>query len=233
MLVGSAGSGKSTLAARFPAPFFLSLDKNLRGPAAVMSSEGKTDCMYEDNFDTDDKGQPIPDGLRYNRFAEVLRAAILMPEVKTIVIDNTTVLSDFIINDILRQQNRKAMEIRDWGVYAAAWSSLIAKLRQCGKNIIIIVHEHIEKDELDGTLKYMLAVPGKSANLLPTHVTDVWRCEIEEKLVNNTRVQVRQVRVVQNQRHAHLKSSTPSLPAVFPATTEMIDKILSSLPPKQ
>lgn len=229
MVVGNAGSGKSTLAARFPAPFFLSLDKNLRGPAAVMAKEGKTDCMYEDNFDTDDKGAPIPEGLRYNRFVAVLTAALQMPEVKTVVIDNTTILSDFIIADILRQQNRKAMEIKDWGVYLAAWKRIVAQLRQCGKYVIIISHETVEKDELDGMLRYFLAIPGQSAHIIPTLVTDVWRCEVEEKLVGTERKQIRNVRVVQNVRHAHLKTSDPSLPAVFPATTEQVRAVLNKM----
>lgn len=229
MLVGAAGSGKSTLAARFPKPFFLSLDKNLRGPAAVMAGEGKTDAMYEDNFDTDPTGKPIPDNLRYNRFAEVLSAVIQMPEAETIVIDNTTILSDYIIADILRQQNAKAMEIRHWGLYGSAWKQIIAKLRQCPKRVIIIAHERLEKDEIDGQLRFQIGLPGQTADSLPTLVTDVWRCEVEEKLVGNERKFIRQVRVIQSQRHMHLKSSSPGLPAVFPASTEMVNKILTQL----
>jgi hypothetical protein len=231
MLVGSAGSGKSTLAARFPAPFFLSLDKNLRGPAAVMVSENKTDITYEDNFDKDDEGKAIPPGLQFKRFADVLAKACQDPYVKTIVLDNTTLLSDLIMNDILLQQGRKTPEIRDWGLYGAAWKQLLAKLRLCGKNVIVISHERLEKDELDGTLKYFLAVPGQTADLLPTLVTDVWRCEVEEQLVGRERKHVRQVRTIQSQRHAHLKASTPSMPTVFPATTENVNKVLATLTP--
>ncbi len=229
MLVGNAGSGKSTLAARFPSPCFLSLDKNLRGPAAVMLSEGKTDISYEDAFDVDDQGKPVPEAMRYQRFCSILTKVLADPSVKTVVIDNTTILSDYIIAEVLRQNGRKAMEMRDWGAYLGAWKFIVAQLRQCGKNVIIITHERVEKDDMDGQLKYFLAIPGQSADILPTLVTDVWRCEVEEKLVGTTRKHIRNVRVVQSARHAHLKSSTPSLPAVFEATTPQITAIMNQL----
>jgi hypothetical protein len=229
MLVGNAGSGKSSLAALFPKPFFLSLDKNLRGVAALMQQVGKSDISYEDNFDTKEDNSPILAGFRYNRFAEVLSAAATLPDIETLVIDNTTILSDYIIDDILRQQGRKAMEIRDWGLYAGCWKQLVAKLRACRKNVIIITHERVEKDELDGQLKYFLAIPGQSADILPTLVTDVWRCEIEEKIIAQQKVHVRQVRAIQSQRFAHLKSSTPSMPNVFPATQDEVNKVLKTI----
>lgn len=229
MLVGNAGSGKSTFAARFPKPFFLSLDRNLRGPAAVMAGEGKTDIGYFDDFDHDDNGKDLDIGLRFNRFALALSAVAADPQWETIVIDNTTLLSDYIMADILRQQSRKLPIIQDWGTFGGAWKLLAAKLRATNKNVILIAHERLEKDDLDGSLRYFLAIPGQTSDILPTLVTDVWRCEVEEKLVGTSRVHVRQVRVIQNQRHAHLKSSTPSLPAVFPATTEELNKILSTL----
>jgi hypothetical protein len=229
MLVGNAGAGKSTLAGRFPAPFFLSLDKNLRGPATVLEADGKGDIFYEDNFDKDDNGKEILEGNRYTRFAQVLTEACLMEDVKTIVIDNTTILSDFIIAHILQQQNRKAMEIKDWGTYGSCWKQLVAKLRNCGKIVVIITHERFEKDDTDGQMKFLLAVPGQTADILPTLVTDVWRCEVEEKLVGQTRQHIRQVRVVQSQKFPHLKTSTPSLPTTFPATQEMVNKVLADI----
>lgn len=229
MLIGNAGSGKSSLAARFPRPFFLSLDKNLRGPAAVMHKEGKRDILFEDTFDKNDAGVEIPPGFRFNRFAEVLTSAIQNPDVETIVVDNTTLLSDLIIDDLLRQTQKKAMEIQTWGLYLGAWKLLVAKLRQCGKNVIIITHERVEKDEIEGTLRYYLAVPGQTADILPTLVTDVWRCEVEEKLVGNVRVHVRNVRVVQNSRFPHLKTSNPDLPSIFEGTTDAITKIMAGV----
>lgn len=229
MIIGNAGSGKSTLSARFPKPFFLSLDKNLRGPAAVMHKENKRDILFEDTFDKDDAGLEVPPGMRFNRFAAVLTAAIKNDNVETIVVDNVTLLSDLIIDDLLRQTQKKAMEIQTWGLYLGAWKLLVAKLRQCGKNVIIIAHERVEKDEIDGTLRYYLAVPGQTADILPTLVTDVWRCEVEEKLVGNQRVHIRNVRVVQSNRFPHLKTSNPDLPAVFEATTDAVTKIMAGV----
>lgn len=229
MLLGGAGSGKSTFASRFPKPFFLSLDKNLRGPAAVMATEGKTDIGYFDEFDVDDNGKELDIGLRFNRVALVLSAICADPAWETVVIDNATILSDYIMADILRQQNRKTPIIQDWGTFGGAWKMFLAKLRSANKKVILIVHERLEKDDLDGSLRYFLAIPGQTGDILPTLVTDVWRCEVEEKLVGTTRQHVRQIRVVQSQRHAHLKTSSPDLPTVFPATTEMVNKILTGI----
>lgn len=229
MIVGDAGSGKSTLAARFPRPFFLSLDKNLRGPAEVMRLEGKTDIGYFDDFDKDDAGKELDMGLRYNRFAAVLGVVCASPDWDTIVIDNTTMLCDLIMADILRQNARKAPVIQDWGTFGGYWKQIIAKLRATFKMVIFIAHTSVEKDEIDGSLRYGLAIPGKTADVLPTLVTDVWRCEIEEKLVGVKREQIRNVRVVQTQKYAHLKTSSPGLPAVFQANQQEIDKILKAI----
>lgn len=230
LLVGRPGSGKSTLAGRFPSPYFFSLDRNLRGPSSILLAEGK-DFSYDDDFDLDDKGLPITDvgmGFVWNKIATRYSEVVNDPAIKTLVFDNTTVISDLIIADILRQQGRKAMEIRDWGDYLKCWKQFFLKIRRCGKFVVVISHERVEKDEMDGTLKYFLAVHGQAADIIPSLVTDVWRCEVGEELVGQTKQVKYKVRIISNTRHEMLKSSLP-LKNMFEATTSNVNEALAAL----
>lgn len=230
LIVGRPGSGKSTLAARFPKPHFISLDRNLRGPAAQLSREGITDITYDDDIDRDDTGQELVQSAQYLKFTKRLVEA-LQSDRQTIIVDNATQLTDMMCAEILRLSPTKSgkMEIPSWGQLVQFWKTLALKLRQAPKRVIILCHEKVEKDEVDGTLRYFLAIPGQSSDLLPGYFTDVWRTEVKEEATQAGIVTKRMVRVVSNHRHEHLKTSMPTLPTSFEASQKELDKILAML----
>lgn len=230
LIVGRPGSGKSTLAGRFPKPHFISLDKNLRGPAAQLAREGITDITYDDDIDKDDSGNDLPQPAQFQKFNQRL-VEFIKSDRQTGVIDNATQLTDLMCAEILRLSPTKTgkMEIPSWGQLVQFWKTLALKLRQAPKRVIILCHEKVEKDEIDGTLRYFLAIPGQSSDLLPGYFTDVWRTEVKEEATQAGMVTKRMVRVVSNHRHEHLKTSMPTLPTTFEASQVQLDKILAML----
>jgi len=230
LIVGRSGSGKSTLAGRFPRPHFLSLDHNLRGPCAQLAREGITDVTYDDDIDRGEDGKELTPAVQFTRFNERLMAA-LASDRETIVIDNATQLTDLMCAEILRLSPTKSgrMEIPSWGQLGQFWKQVALKLRQAPKRVIILCHEKVEKDDLDGSLKNFLAIPGQTGDLLPGYMTDCWRTEVHEQTTTQGVVTRRMVRVVSNQRLEHLKTSIPTLPAVFEASQTEISKILAQL----
>jgi hypothetical protein len=228
LIVGRSGSGKSTLAGRFPKPHFISLDHNLKGPAAQLAREGITDITYEDDIDRGPNGEELLPAVQFAKFKDRLSAAQASDR-ETIIIDNATPLNDLFCAEIMRMASVSQMDIKCWGRLVQEWKTFALKLRQVPKRVIILAHERVEKDEIDQSLKYFLAIPGQTSDLLPGYFTDVWRTEVVEELVNNAVVAKRKVRVVSNRRMEHLKSSDPTLPPVFEASQTEIAKILSRL----
>jgi hypothetical protein len=50
------------------------------------------------------------------------------PTVQTVVIDSATKLSDYMIEEVLRQQGKKEMSISMWVFYLALWKHFISQL---------------------------------------------------------------------------------------------------------
>lgn len=229
LLIGPSGGGKTTFALRFPRPYVISFDRNLRGPCAQLAYEGITNVAYDDMVAWDEAGKPRPMQVQYAYFNQSFNVGYTSPDIDTIVVDNATHLCDVILAECLAQNMTKTKkpEIQTWGQFLYAWKELLLKTRGCAKRVIFIAHEKVEKDEMTGMLKYFLAIPGQTAQILPTLFTDVWRCELAEEYINGKLTHKRMIRVVQGPLHEYLKTSVPSLPAMFPATQEELTKILS------
>lgn len=214
LLVGPPGSGKTSLACRFPSPYIIDADNNLKGPAALMSKLGKNDVKY-DTVNIDDNGKEVPPAARWGRLTALAKAASLDPTISTIVFDSCTTISDYIIDEILRQKGAKQMAIQDWGTYLAFWKEIVVRMRSTQKNVILTAHERVEKDEIDGSLRYFIALPGQISNVLPALFTDVWRTDVEERIQGSSMIHVRRVQVMPNYRHAFLKTSNAEQPTAY------------------
>ena len=46
------------------------------------------------------------------------------------------------------------------------------------KHVVLIAHERVEKDEMDQSLKYFVAIPGQFQHIIGSMFTDIWRCEV-------------------------------------------------------
>jgi hypothetical protein len=181
LLQGPPGSGKTSHACQFPGVYVADLDMNLAGPLRFLKEHNKTLPVGYDIIDRDESGKEIAPNMRYTRLAKCLQDAVANPDVKTIVVDSATKLSDYMIAEVLRQQNAQQMTIQHWGFYLALWKQFISQLSVQKKHFILVAHERVEKDEVDQSLKYFVMIPGQMGNIIGSLFTDVWRAEVNEK----------------------------------------------------
>lgn len=180
VLQGSAGSGKTTLACQFPKPYIIDIDVNLGGTLRFLREHNLPLPVGYDVLDKDDKGQAIPLPQRYSRLNQCLIEAQQNPLIETIVIDSGTTLSDVMIAEVLRQQNKSEMSKREWGFFAILGRHFMSVLASMRKHIVLIVHEKIEKTP-DGAIAYPIKIawPGQVGQNIGAFFTNVWRCEVQ------------------------------------------------------
>lgn len=178
LLQGPPGAGKTTLACQMPKAYIADCDLNLGGALRYMNEAKLTLPVGYDTIDRKDDGSDVEPNLRFERLCLCLQSAAADPNVETLVLDSATKISDYIIAHTLRMQNKKAMEMTSWGFYLGYWKELINKLSSVRKNLVLIAHEKVEKDEIDQSLKYFLLIPGQFGSMAGSLFTDVWRCEV-------------------------------------------------------
>jgi len=212
LLQGPPGSGKTTLACHMPGAYILDLDVNLGGPLRHIEKNGGIKPVGYDTVDIDDKGVVIEMKDRYQRMSTLLNNALHETSVQTIVVDSTTRLSDYIQGEVLRQNGKSDMTLQLWGHYLMQWKHFISQLITVRKHIVVIAHERVEKDEVDQSLKYFIAISGQFQHIIGSMFTDVWRCEVAVAGTNPPKYTF-QVRTMPDFRY-QLKNSL-DLPPIF------------------
>lgn len=180
LLQGPPGTGKTTTACRFPNAWVMDCDLNLGGPLRWLKEKNMTLPLGYDTIDRKDDGTEVAPNMRYARLAECLSKAAANPEVETLIVDSATKLDQFIKDHILRTNPTKTgqMEMVSWGFYLAFWKDLVAKITAQRKHFVLICHEKVDKDEVDGSIKYFLNIPGQFGGIAGALFTDVWRAEV-------------------------------------------------------
>lgn len=228
--VGPGGTGKSTFFGRFRRPFFVNADINMEGPKLQYAREGRTPDITFDYIHVDDNNKPVEFKQRYNRFAEVVERACKDPNTDTIIIDSITKMNLIFQAEVIRQANKKEgtpLAIQDWGVYLYLWNKVVDIVRSYNKTSVWIGHVWEDKNEIDQTMRLMLAMPGQTGTLLPISMTDMWRFSLDPSTgtdANGVPKKDYNIRTVQDERFINIKTSL-DLPAKFPATQEWADKI--------
>lgn len=214
LLIGPMGSGKTTLAARlFPKTYVCVTDQNLQSALTYLRKIKEDGNII--GFDTPaigPDGKPLLANAIYDAMWKALTDASIDPTVETMVNDSLTFIEQIIkakICGALKEENIKIEGYGQWTNVVMCWRALISGLRKSGKRQIFICHDQMEKDE-QGICRFGPALDGRIANLLGCLVSDVWRCEVEEKLGKHTWM----VRTLGNTSHA-LKN-TFGLPAYLP-----------------
>ena len=156
-----------------PMAYISDCDNNLSG--AVNFLKDSVPFLYD-----------IPDlGATYDRRFEALSKHIAEasadPKINTIIVDSLTKVSDYVMDEILRQQNRKQMQLQDWGTFLTVMKRSITLLRSTQKLFIATAHVRPEKDEVAGFLKFFPALPGQIQNVVGALFSDVWLCDVEER----------------------------------------------------
>ena len=230
VLQGSPGSGKTTLAAQFPGAYFLDIDHNLGGALRFLKEKKLALPVGYDFVDTDTAGKLIPVRDRYQRMNMLLQEAQLNPAIQTIVIDSATNLADILIEETLRLQGKtKISDYKDgrqfWGFFAQYSKQLMSIFTQMRKNLVLIAHEKLEKNE-DGAVVYPVKVnwPGQVGAVIGAWFTDVWRCEVKTQPNGLKTDYIWQIRTMPDFKY-ELKNSL-LLPPTFTFDWKLIDEKL-------
>lgn len=231
LLVGDQKTGKTNVAGAFPNPYFLDFDRNLDSMARVM---GNKKWFYDCPI-VDDKGSRVEDHLVYPRAMDMVKQAVLSPDVSTIVIDSASTLSLFAVSHILAEVTRmegkkvEQMRIQDYGRILNLFQRLITFLRGSGKLVVVTSHQTFDKDEMTGALNYTLALPGQMKFNFGAFFTDVWGTTGEPAAGGKYKYKIR---TRPTGRHVALGTSVRSLDSEIDITDKTPSEIWSILSPK-
>lgn len=226
LLIGPPLSGKTNVAMCFDSPYFLDCDMKLGN--AVSRSKNKP--FFYDTIDVDtETNASVPDEKRWERLTTLCKTNCLKPEVKTIVIDSLTKVSQYLIDHILATSGSKLSvggvkvpEQQHWQPYKLLLTRFISALRGTGKLVIFVCHEIVDKDEITGQLVYRPLLSGQLRDSIGAYFTDVWRCETEQ-IGTTTRYYVRTTPTARMALGTSL-----NLPSTFNFTWEEFQKAVNN-----
>jgi hypothetical protein len=217
LLQGESGSGKTTKALQFPGVWVIDCDQNLGGPLRYLRENNLPLPIGYDKVDLLDDGTVVPENERWARIATLLSkiGTRVGPELKTLVFDSMSKLSDYNKAHVLRTNPTKTggMEQTSWGFYYYNWVRLVGVVATAKVHCVFTAHDKVDKDELDGSTRIFLNVQGQFQAVAGSLFTDVWHAEV--KNVGGLSPDYKwTVRTIQDYRHAGLKNSL-GLPPVF------------------
>jgi hypothetical protein len=185
LLIGPPGGGKTTLALQFPGVWLADCDLNVSGPERYLRQVRKLDFSY--SFDTitmEDDKKPVPVEACYDRLLSKLLEIKNEPTIQTVVIDGLTMINEFVIRKILKEQGKIEMELRHWQPFKTLLLNLlVGRLRHIGKDTIVTCHETImlksdpKSPMIETVLGYRPAVQSGLTDYFGGFFTDMWRME--------------------------------------------------------
>ena len=214
VLWGPPKVGKTVLASQFPSPFFIDLDdglKSVKSLRALWGLEFDFDVIQIDEGPTEDEDFISICGKAFAKQSAWLKVKKLvgelarrMPTDSTLILDNTSRASEFLLDFIRAKTGREQLQIQDWGVFLNEMLSMILSLKSKGAkcNVVLIGHEYTTKDEVTGEFVRQLLVPGQSKDRIPSMVNEFLRLETRVSGTRNKPKVVRFLRSVPDSRTA-------------------------------
>mgnify|MGYP001570867280 FL=1 len=231
LVVGDPGSGKSRLCMSVPDPGILDCDGNL---ASAVRVAGNKKFFFSQPYINDD-GKEVPELDRWNRAVAETKALLANPEVQTFDLDGLSNLCRWGLvhaeNELVKAGiNIKKEYLAKYNAFIPLLSNYITMLRIPGKLVFVTVHQTMEKDDLTGTIRYELDIPGRLKNTLGGQFTDVWGMSSlsdPSSVVGAKYI----VRTKPSGYHVNLKTSLDLAPSID-ITGKRPDEIWSLLAPK-
>jgi len=225
LLLGPPGSGKTTLAMQFPNVLFMDCDRNLDGPEKFLRKSNPGLSYAYENINCDDKDVELPPYEKFDRLQMKLKEARTLP-FDTIVIDTMTMVNEFIIQKVLKEQGQNMMRPMDYQpMKSYYWRLLVGGIRGSGKTTIVTCHEIImtepDKQQVmkEVVVGYKPSVTGGIADYFGGFFTDIWRCETQPIAGGNKFI----IRTNKSIKSPDLKSSC-GLPAEMDSNYKLIEK---------
>ena len=165
LVTGLTKHGKTTFASTWPKPVYIDID---RGMAAL---RGK-DIDYEDFADID------PPKV-YDAVLKFLDSVKVDPKYETIVLDTFNRL-EYYLNLTIKPSGTK-FEFGEWFIKAQKNNELLLKLMNINlvydKNVLVLVHATIDKDENTGRMALMPALQGSVQKSIGGYFDEIYHIE--------------------------------------------------------
>lgn len=182
LLQGPPKSGKTTLACQFPDVGVLDCDNNMAGAIRWLKENlpDQLNHIWIETVNIDEKGQEVPEHLRYERMVRLTAEFTKNPQIKTLLFDGLSSISTYLMDHIVANKptsQEKKMTISDWIPFREMLSKLIIKTRATRRLVIMTAHDEVNKNDLDGSITITPNVPSKLAGTIGGFFSDVWHCE--------------------------------------------------------
>jgi hypothetical protein len=208
-LIGAPGSGKTALAATFPDPAFADLDyglKTVRAPWFRKKYPGVdlSRIRYETFSDERNSYGVFKTARAYWDMVDWLNKQVSDPEVKTLVIDSATTLSNLAMHvglelnkasgrskTLTSQTTMKAIlpTMADFGSEMNLVEQLFDQLTALDKNIVVIFHERVESSDSGATLRLDPQITGSKLRAkFGRWFDEVWYLDVKGMGEKRTRV---------------------------------------------
>ncbi len=200
LFVGASGTGKTRAATTWPRrTLFIDCDDGLLSVVDDIEGISRVRVPIEVKMKTttiagQQQGYPIvvdvvnalhdPKSDLYGKFA-------------TVVLDSMTSFGRAVLRYVLKLAGRTEPQIQDWGAQINLMEEVVLALRELrsmGTHIIVIAHDHADKDETDGRIMLRPNVTGKLASSLPMWFDEVWHFETKRDLKSKETLYFAQIR---------------------------------------
>jgi len=200
LLWGPAFSGKTVLASQFPNPFFIDLDGQIGAVRALANKHEQNfdfPLVYIDEEHTDDEdfisycGKNFAGQNAWTKTKKMVETlSRKLPKDSTLVLDNLSRASEYLLTEVKRRANRSQLQIQDWGIFVEEIKILMdyihSRSSQC--NVIMVGHEQTTKEELTGKMLKSLLMPTSAGNRIPSKASDFLYMNVEAVGPNKKRV---------------------------------------------
>ena len=200
---GKGNLGKTVLASQFPSPFFVDLDDGISSVVALMKEQEQSfdfDVIPIDEAETTDEdfiklcGPTFAKQDAWQKTKKLVELlARRMPKDSTLVVDNLSRLSEFLVAHIMRSPGgNKPMQIQNWMTFTDETREFLDSLRGNTKcNVILVGHERKEENSKTKEIERTLWMPSSMRERIPTIVGEFLRMKIEVRGSKNARRVVR------------------------------------------